>query len=88
MSEPLPYDEIKFDKNVNIEEILNNPDDSDNGYFIEVDLKYPVNIKEKTKNFPFAPENKKINPESFTEYVKEIIPDTYTQTRKMICDWS
>ena len=59
MSEPLPYDEIKFDKNIELEDILNTPDDSDIGYFIEVDSKYPDNIKQKTKNFPFAPENKK-----------------------------
>ena len=59
MSEPLPYDEIKFDKDVKLEDILNTPDDNDIGYFVEVDLKYPDNIKERTKNFPFAPVNKK-----------------------------
>ena len=59
MSEPLPYDEIKFDNNVELADILNTPDDSQIGYFVEVDLKYPDNIKEKTKNFPFALENKK-----------------------------
>ena len=59
MSEYLPYDEIEFDRNVRLEDILNTADDSDIGYFIEVDLKNPDNIKEKTKHFPFAPENKK-----------------------------
>ena len=39
MSESLPYDEIKFDDNVNLDDILNAPDDSDIGYLIEVDLK-------------------------------------------------
>ena len=38
MSEPLPHDEIKFDKNVKLEDILKTTDDSDIGYFIEVDL--------------------------------------------------
>ena len=70
MSQPLPYDEIKFDKNVELEEILNTPDDSDIGYFIEADLKYPDNIKEKTKHFPIAPVNKKINPDDFSDYMK------------------
>ena len=51
MSEPLPYDEIKFDINDKLEHILNTPDDSDSGYFIEVDLKNPDNIKEKNKTF-------------------------------------
>ena len=59
MSQPLPYDEIKLDKNVKLEDILNTPDDSDIRYFIEVDMTYPDKIKEKTKHFPLAPENKK-----------------------------
>ena len=79
MSESIPYDEIEFDNNVELEDILNTPDDSDIGYFIEVDLKHPDNIKEKTKHFPFAPVNKKINPDDFSDYMKTIIPDTYTQ---------
>ena len=55
---------------------------------VEVDLKYPDNKKEKTRNFPFAPVNKKINPDEFSEYMKEIKLKTYTQTKKLICDWS
>ena len=88
MSQPLPYDEIKFDQNVKLEDILNTPDDSAIGDFIEADLIYPDNKKEKTKNFPFAPVNKKINPDNFNDYRKEIKPDTYIQTNKLICDWS
>ena len=88
MSQPLSFDEIKFDNNVKLEDLLNTPDDSDIGYFIEVDLTYPNNIKEKTKNLPFAPVNKKINPDKFSDYMKEIKPDTYIQTRNLICDWS
>ena len=55
MSQFLPYDEIEMwhgDPNKYwrwLDEILNTPDDADIGYFVEVDLKYPHNIKEKTK---------------------------------------
>ena len=59
-SEPLPYDEIKFDNTVKLEDILNTPDDSDIGYFIEAGLTYPDYIKKKTTNFPFASMNKKL----------------------------
>ena len=59
MSQPLPYDENDIDRNVKVEEFLNTPDDSDFGYFVEVDLRYPNNIKGKTKHFPFDPENEK-----------------------------
>ena len=45
MSQLLPYDIIKFE-NVCLEEILNTPDDSDIGYFLEVDLEYPHNIRQ------------------------------------------
>ena len=57
MSQPLPYDEIKFDNNVKLQGILNTPDDNDIGYFVEADLIYPDNIKEKTENFSFAAVN-------------------------------
>ena len=40
MSESFPYDEIKFGRNGQLEEILNTPDDSDIGCFVEVDLRY------------------------------------------------
>ena len=37
----MPYDEIKFDKNGKLEDFLNAPVDSDIGFFVGVDLKYP-----------------------------------------------
>ena len=47
MSQPLPYDNNKFEtENVCLEEILNTPDDNDIGYFLEVDLEYPYNIRQ------------------------------------------
>ena len=58
MSQMLPYDEYKFEKDICLKEILSTPDDNEIVYFIEVDLKYPDNIKEKTKKFPFCPEKK------------------------------
>ena len=80
MSQTLPYDEIEFHKNFRWEGILSTPDDNDIDYFIEVEvvLTYPDNIKEKTKDFPFVPENRKYNPDDLSEYMKEIIPVTYT----------
>ena len=87
MSQPLPFHELNFDNNVKLEDILNTPDDSNIGSFIEFDLTYPNNLKEKTQSFPFAPVNKKSNPDKFSDYMKEIIPDTYIQTKKLIGDW-
>ena len=56
MSQTLPLDEIIFDKNDILEDILTTNDDSDYGYFVEVDSKYPDKIKQKPKHFPFATE--------------------------------
>ena len=59
-SQFLPHDEIEMwhgdpDKYWNwLDEILNKPDDADIGYFVEADLKYPDNIKEKQKTFHFV----------------------------------
>ena len=55
---------------------------------LEVDLKYPDNIKEKTKNFPFCPENKKINPDKNNEYMNKIKPKNYTKSKMFICGWT
>ena len=94
MSQLLPYDEIEMwhghpDKYWRwLDIILNTPDDSEIGYFLEVDLKYPDEIKQKTKNFPFCPENKKINPNKYNEYMKSIKPENYTKSKKLRCDWT
>ena len=90
MSQFLPYDGIEMwhgypDKYWNwLEEILNTPDDSDIGYFVEVDLKYPDNIKEKTEHFPFCPENKTIDPDKHNDYMNKIKPNNYTKSKKLM----
>ena len=94
MSQMLPYDEIEMwhghpDKYWNwLDKILNTPDDNEIGYLLEVDLKYPDYIKEKTKNFPFCPENKKIDPDKYNDYMKKIKLENYTKSKKLISDWT
>ena len=85
MSQPLTYNEIKFERKVCLEGLLKTPDDNDIRYFLEVD---PDNIKEKTKNFPSCLENKICNKDDFGDYMKELKPETYTQNKKLLCDWS
>ena len=90
MSQPLLYDENKFDQNVKLEDFLNNPDDSDIGYFVEVDLiwLFDDNRKERSKHFPLALVIKINNLDDFSDYMNTIKPDTYAQTKKLICAWS
>ena len=42
----------------------------------------------KTKNFPFAPENKNIHKDEYNNYMKKIKPKNYTKSKKLICDWT
>ena len=58
MSLPLPFDEFSFDGNVYLEEEINTLADFDIGCFLDVDLRYAYNIRQKTKHFPICPENK------------------------------
>ena len=73
------YDEIK-------EDILNTPDDNEYGYFIECDLEYPVEIKEKTKNFPFCPYQTKADLDLFSSYMNNVNQPNYKPTQKLLCD--
>ena len=89
MSQPLPYDNNKFEtENVCLEEILNTPDDNDIGYFLEVDLEYPYNIRQKTKHFPFCSENKTVSKNDFGPYMKSIMSKNYVSHKKLFCDWT
>ena len=88
MCQYLPYDDIKIDGDVKLEDILNTSDDSEVGYFVEVDLKYPEGTRDKTKNFPFCPENKFSPQDKFTDYMKKMKMDSHTKCKKLICDWT
>ena len=61
-----------------LDELLNTADDSDVGYFIEVDLRCPDKMKEKTKNFPFAPENRLSPKDNNIDCMKKKQPKNYT----------
>ena len=70
MSQMLPYEEIKFEKDICLKERINTPDVSDIGCSVEVDMKYPDDIKEKTKTFLFCPESKITPTEKYKVYMK------------------
>ena len=68
------------------EDIFNTPDDNEFGYFIECNLEYPAEIKEKTKNFPFCPYQTKADPNLFSGYMNNINQPNYKPTSKLMCD--
>ena len=78
-NDELLIDEIK-------EDILNTPDDCAYGSFIECDLEYPAEIKEKTENFPLCLHQTKADPECFSEYMNSVKQPNYKPTEKLMCD--
>ncbi len=56
MSEPLPYDEVKINNDISIDDVLKTNDESDTGYIVECDLIYPDEIHDLLKEYPPAPE--------------------------------
>ena len=69
-----------------VEDLLQIPDDNEYGYFIECDLLYSVEIKEKTKNFPFCPYQTKADPNLFSGYMNSVNQPNYKPTLKLMCD--
>ena len=73
---------------MNLKDINDSLDDWDIGYFVEGDLSYSDNIKDKRKNFPFCPESKNSPQDNFDENMIEIKPTKYTENKNLICDWT
>ena len=91
MLQHLPIGNFKIYENNSITEtfinkVISTHDCSNIRYLLIVDLMFPDNIKYKSKNFPFCPENKTINPDNYTEYIKEHEPKPHRPTTKLICD--
>ena len=85
----LPLNPCNYTDNYNLEQLvdlLQIPDDNEYGFFIECDLEYPVEIKEKTKNFPFCPYQTKADPNLFSGYMNNVNQPNYKPTSKLMCD--
>ena len=66
MSQKLPINDFKWVKQEKLlkfnEDFIKNYDENSNkGYFLEVDIDYPKELFDLHKNLPFLPENKRVN---------------------------
>ena len=84
--EILPLNPCNYNLDQLVEDLLQIPDDNEYGFFIECDLEYPVEIKEKTKNFPFCPYQTKADPDLLSGYMNNVNQPNYKPTRKLMCD--
>ena len=63
MSQKLPVNGFEWVKNLskfNEDFIKNYDENSDKGYFLEVDVEYPKTLFNSHKDLPFLPETKKV----------------------------
>ena len=84
--EKLPLNPCNYILEQLVEDLLQIPDDNEYGFFIECDLLYPAEIKEKTKNFPFCPYQTKADPNLFSGYMNNVNQPNYKPTSKLMCD--
>ena len=74
MLEHLPYDEFKWLSNDEIDDIDFNyvSAESDVGYILEVDLRYPCELHELHNDYPLAPEKLEVSKDMLSDYCLNI----------------
>jgi hypothetical protein len=77
MSQPLPTGEFDWlnEQEISNLDITQITDDSEEGYILEVDLKYPKELHDLHNDYPLAPEKMKICPEMLSPYCKQLSED-------------
>ena len=81
MSQKLPVNKFEWIKNTsqfNEDFIKNDHEESDERYFLEVDVQYPEKLHELHNNLPFLPERMKI------EKVQKLVTNLHDKTEYVI----
>ena len=93
MSQYLPtseFEKLQLPEEYILEQIVEDlrfiPDNNEFGYFKECYLECLVEIKEKTKNFPFCPYQTKADPDLFSSFMNNVNQPNYKPTPKLMCD--
>ena len=68
MQKMMPLGNYKWNTCITLAEILQTPEDSNVGYFVEVDLKYPSHLHDSHNGLPLAPEKVCIRPSWLSPY--------------------
>ena len=81
MSQKLPvnnFQQTEETSQFNEDYIKNHNEESDEGYFLEVDIQYPEKLHELNNDVPFLPERKKI------KKVKKLVTNLYDKNECLI----
>ena len=73
MSESLPYEEVKWLKNVDEFDVMPVDEKSLIGYLLEVDLQYPDKLHELHSDYPLAPEKLAVSSNMLSKYCKKLL---------------
>ena len=76
MSEKLPVGGYEWVYDLDVDTIMQCPDDGDTGYLVEIDFEYPSDIHEKTRDLPLAPDHMCVEEDWLSDYQKEVIKET------------
>ena len=78
----MPEGEFRWLSDSEIKEIdwLSLDTNGDIGFFVECDIEYTHEIREKTKDFPLCPENRIITYDMLSPYQKKLLKDTYKKS--------
>jgi len=89
MSQPMPY-ELLEPIDLTLDEILNQSNDAEIGYFVEYDVEVPNELHDKFKDYPLCPTSSNIEFTSLSQYQKQILKDNNrkhnSKSKKLILD--
>ena len=71
MSESLPYERLKWLKNIDEFDVMSIIEKSPIGYFLEVDLEYPDELHELHNDCPLAPKKLAVSSDILSRYCKK-----------------
>ena len=57
------------------EKLLDTPPNSSTGYFLEVDLEYPVSLHQQQNDYPLAPEKMAVTKDMMSPYQLQLVED-------------
>ena len=79
----LPVVEFAFNVEITLNEILNTPNEASVGYFLEVDLNYPVHLQDDHLDFSLAPTKEIVQDEWLGEHQLELKKNTDYPARRL-----
>ena len=90
MSQPLPYEDLNFEKNIIPNNILETSDNNYVGHYVGCDLSYPEELHDKFKEYPPCPQNLTPDITWFSDFQQEVCKkvwmtnrETYSGTNKL-----